>query len=193
MGPDRVVLLHLISANATCCWAWRSHPGAFRKEEFQNLDFQIACDSPLVDSAPILKSKPFQLLWVFCRSQFTRHLWSSGYDVSLTRWRSPVRSWPGVLYCLQWCCEWESFEDETNGIVRGEQPKVSTRDSSNESVKLIWRSPVRPTFFDCIARDQWMHTFSAERAKMDFAISVAPHETSSCGQGCNRRHKGSST
>ena len=26
-----------------------------------------------------------------------KHLWSSGYDVSLTRWRSPVRSWPGVL------------------------------------------------------------------------------------------------
>ena len=24
------------------------------------------------------------------------HLWSSGYDVSLTCWRSPARSWPGV-------------------------------------------------------------------------------------------------
>ena len=30
---------------------------------------------------------------------YVRHLWSSGYDVSLTRWRSPVRSWPGVLIC----------------------------------------------------------------------------------------------
>ena len=29
-----------------------------------------------------------------CR--YIMHLWSSGYDVSLTRWRSPVRSWPGV-------------------------------------------------------------------------------------------------
>ena len=28
---------------------------------------------------------------------FYKHLWSSGYDVSLTRWRSPVRSWPGVF------------------------------------------------------------------------------------------------
>ena len=28
------------------------------------------------------------------------HLWSSGYDVSLTRWRSPVRSWPGVFVVL---------------------------------------------------------------------------------------------
>ena len=26
------------------------------------------------------------------------HQWSSGYDVSLTRWRSPVRSWPGVYF-----------------------------------------------------------------------------------------------
>ena len=26
-----------------------------------------------------------------------KHLWSTGYDVSLTRCRSPVRSWPGVL------------------------------------------------------------------------------------------------
>ena len=25
------------------------------------------------------------------------HPWSSGYDVSPTRWRSPVRSWQGVL------------------------------------------------------------------------------------------------
>ena len=25
------------------------------------------------------------------------HLWSSGYDVSLTRWRSPARTWPGVF------------------------------------------------------------------------------------------------
>ena len=30
-----------------------------------------------------------------CRCvQATWHLWSRGYDVSLTRWRSPVRSWP---------------------------------------------------------------------------------------------------
>ena len=29
-----------------------------------------------------------------------RHLWSSGYDVSLTRWRSPVRSWPGVFHMI---------------------------------------------------------------------------------------------
>ena len=27
-----------------------------------------------------------------------KHLWSSGYDVRLTRERSPVRSWPGVLF-----------------------------------------------------------------------------------------------
>ena len=31
---------------------------------------------------------------------FLRHLWSSGYDVSLTRWRSPVRSWPGVMITM---------------------------------------------------------------------------------------------
>ena len=27
------------------------------------------------------------------------HLWSSGYDVSLTRSRSPAQSWPGVFCC----------------------------------------------------------------------------------------------
>ena len=30
------------------------------------------------------------------------HLWSSGYDVSLTRGRSPVRSWPGVFPYRPW-------------------------------------------------------------------------------------------
>ena len=26
-----------------------------------------------------------------------RHLWSTGHDIGVTRYRAPVRSWPGVL------------------------------------------------------------------------------------------------
>ena len=40
--------------------------------------------------------KQISLMQVMPATYF-RHLWSSGYDVSLTRWRSPVRSWPGVF------------------------------------------------------------------------------------------------
>ena len=37
-----------------------------------------------------------------------KHLWSSGYDVSLTRWRSPVRSRPGV-YCSRAVAEAQTY------------------------------------------------------------------------------------
>ena len=39
-----------------------------------------------------------------------RHLWSSGYDVSLTRWRSPVRSWPGVFHLSQ-SQHWQNVDE----------------------------------------------------------------------------------
>jgi hypothetical protein len=40
---------------------------------------------------------------VFCcvvlRGRPSEHLWSSGCDVSLARWRPPIRSWPGEFAC----------------------------------------------------------------------------------------------
>ena len=50
------------------------------------------------------------LMQSFCAPIFliVKRVWSSGYDVSLTRWRSPVRSW--VPVCVRWnalpsqCC-----------------------------------------------------------------------------------------
>ena len=44
----------------------------------------------------ILKQTAIDSLHWSRRAFPSKHLWSSGYDVSLTRWRSPVPSWPGV-------------------------------------------------------------------------------------------------
>ena len=52
-----------------------------------------------ITSETVCRLAMSQVVW----AHFSEHPWSSGYDVSLTRWRSPVRTWPDVSYHNSLC------------------------------------------------------------------------------------------
>ena len=74
-----------------CCWGQPQQDAVFRKK--------TQCMS-----GHCYHQRKKSIDMVYCSSFCTlyKHLWSSGYDVSLTRWRSPVRPWPGVCLLVQW-------------------------------------------------------------------------------------------
>ena len=65
-----------------------------------------------------------------------KHLWSSGYDVSHTRWRSPVRSWPGVLSIA---------ESEKQGEAPG-QARLGRQSEASQSSSIMGSRDAGPAY-----------------------------------------------
>ena len=91
------------------CCCCHLHAGLDKAEESAYIDIAIqVCVSQKCQAGAKLPFFPFQHLVRFrlASEGDQEHLWSSGYNVSLTRWRSPVRSWPGVLLlpCNLYAC-----------------------------------------------------------------------------------------
>ena len=66
---------------------------------FKNIQWHLIEMKDLIQKkswARLKKNLALSSRLCFHWTHFREHPWSSGYDVSLTRWRSPVQSWLGV-------------------------------------------------------------------------------------------------